>query len=306
MGAATGGADTLHKLAVLSADVCGSTRLYEEFGDALARRDIALCLSVLGDVAAGHGGRVVETVGDEVLCVFPAPHAAALAARDMHEALRAAGVADRFATGPLRVKIAWHYALAHWRAGQLVGAAPLVVRQVSRLARPEETLASGAGVDALPEALRAGARYLDTLVCEVDERPLPVFRLPWEEEDEEVTRFRVPAQRESAAGRQRLVLRHGGREHLVEAAHPRCSIGRTEDNDIVTGSSFSSRHHADIVLRHGRFCITDVSVNGTLVIPGDGRRSYLRHEEGLLHGEGVIVCGNAAGDDAATIHYCCT
>ena len=41
---------SLKQLAVLYADVSGSTRLYEQFGDAIARTDLALCIEILRDI----------------------------------------------------------------------------------------------------------------------------------------------------------------------------------------------------------------------------------------------------------------
>ena len=58
-------------LAVLFADVSGSTSLYEKLGDARALECIGLCLNIMREVTAEHGGRVIKTIGDEVMCVFP-------------------------------------------------------------------------------------------------------------------------------------------------------------------------------------------------------------------------------------------
>src|SRR5882672_7591435 len=59
------------KLAVLFADITGSTRLYEKLGNARALECVGLCLNIMRESALGCGGRVVQTIGDEVLCVFP-------------------------------------------------------------------------------------------------------------------------------------------------------------------------------------------------------------------------------------------
>ncbi len=296
-------ARTLHHIVVLSADICGSTRLYEVYGNDVARRDVALCLALLCEVAEQHGGEVVETVGDEIVCSFARPGQVVDVGREMHQALRAASAAGRFRSGPLRVKIAWHYGLAEWRDGKLVGATPCVQQQVIGLARAEEVLLSGAALDALPAALRAQAQLLDTLTSVADGSALPVYRLPWED-DADATRFR-PAPSPPAPS-QRLELCHGERRLTLDAAHPRCTIGRTEENDIATASRFTSRLHAEISLRQGRFYLADNSSNGTLVIPREGERELLHHEQGVLHGEGVLVCGDVAGEDtAARVAYRC-
>src|SRR5882672_3884257 len=70
-------------LAVLFADISGSTRLYEKLGNARALECIGLCLNIMRESALACRGRVVKTIGDELMCVFPDASAAAQAAAEM-------------------------------------------------------------------------------------------------------------------------------------------------------------------------------------------------------------------------------
>src|SRR5207247_10922368 len=70
-------------VAVLFAEITGSTRLYEKLGNARALECVGLCLNIMRESALGCGGRVVQTIGDEVLCVFPTALAATQAATEM-------------------------------------------------------------------------------------------------------------------------------------------------------------------------------------------------------------------------------
>ena len=63
-------------LAVLFADISGSTRLYETLGDLFAREKVAQCLSVLTQLIQQHGGIMLKTIGDEVMATFPSADAA--------------------------------------------------------------------------------------------------------------------------------------------------------------------------------------------------------------------------------------
>src|SRR3989338_11702062 len=76
----TTSSNTGREMAVLFADVSGSTRLYELLGDTRAFAAINSCLDVLRHVTAVHGGRVVKTIGDEIMAVLPNACAAAQAA----------------------------------------------------------------------------------------------------------------------------------------------------------------------------------------------------------------------------------
>src|SRR2546422_11166182 len=79
---------------VLFADVSGSTQLYQAAGDTTAHGAIAGCLDVMRKAVEGARGRVVKTIGDEVMALFPSADAAVAAAATMlgaGEALPAGG-----------------------------------------------------------------------------------------------------------------------------------------------------------------------------------------------------------------------
>ena len=60
------------EVAILFADVVGSTQLYEQLGDSLAREMVARCLEIMRDATERHNaGTVIKTMGDEVMSTFP-------------------------------------------------------------------------------------------------------------------------------------------------------------------------------------------------------------------------------------------
>ena len=63
--------------AIVFADVCRSTQLFERHGNAQALRIVGRALTVLSDVTHRHGGTVVKTIGDEVMATFDDAEAAA-------------------------------------------------------------------------------------------------------------------------------------------------------------------------------------------------------------------------------------
>src|SRR5439155_26445302 len=74
---------------VLFADVSGSTQLYETAGDVAALDAIGLCIGRLSQAAEYTGGRVLKTMGGEVMVLFPTPDAAADGGSEMHAAVAA-------------------------------------------------------------------------------------------------------------------------------------------------------------------------------------------------------------------------
>ena len=64
------------RFAIMFADVSGSTSLYEKLGDQRALAAIEVVLSELRKSTGLQDGRVVKTIGDEVMAVFPSVDAA--------------------------------------------------------------------------------------------------------------------------------------------------------------------------------------------------------------------------------------
>ena len=295
--------ETQNKLAVLYADVSGSTRLYERFGDELARADIGICLDLLSGVAAHLNGAVIKTIGDEVMCRFPNPLMAALAAVEMQESLRDAGEGGRFTTGALRIKIGWHYGDIAWRGHELIGEAPVTAQQIIRMARADEILTSGPSIETLPDDIRERTYPMGTITSEVTGTAMEVFGLRWEESEDST---QISGADEASVPHRALVLQFGGRKLRVDEEHPRCNIGRARGNEIRIPGHYASRQHAVIECRHGNFHIRDASVNGTVLSFNDGRIVRLHREEDLLTGSGRIGAG-AAPDEAPEVSisfYC--
>ena len=96
---------TSRVLAILFADVGGSTALYEKLGDRRALKAVESVLDELRAATAALEGRVVKTLGDEIMAVFPTAAAAAQAATGMQE--RVSGM-KAFGGLRLGVRIGFH------------------------------------------------------------------------------------------------------------------------------------------------------------------------------------------------------
>ena len=71
------------ELAILFADVVGSTRLFEVLGDVAARDKVAVCIEIMRRATEQHGGAVVKTMGDEIMATFASCDAAIDAAVEL-------------------------------------------------------------------------------------------------------------------------------------------------------------------------------------------------------------------------------
>jgi len=101
----------------LFTDIEGSTRLWEQHGDAM-RQALAQHDELLRHSVETRGGAVVKTTGDGMLAVFDEPAVAVASAVDAQRALVAAAWGD---TGVLRVRMAVHCGPATERDGDYFG-----------------------------------------------------------------------------------------------------------------------------------------------------------------------------------------
>ena len=126
----------------LLTDIEGSTRLWEEHGEAMGAA-LAVHDRILRGTIESNRGAVVKTMGDGMLAVFHDQVAAVGAALDAQRALRDTGWG---ATGPLRVRMAVHAGAAESREGDFFGPA---------LNRDARILAIGHGGQILLSAIAA-------------------------------------------------------------------------------------------------------------------------------------------------------
>jgi class 3 adenylate cyclase len=283
------------RILVLFADIAGSTKLYEDFGDARARDATAACVSVMSDLVAQFGGRVLKTIGDEIMAVFDDPARGVMAGTDMQGAVRQASEGGRFVTGTLRIKVGLHFGRGMETADDVFGEAAVVAQEVVKLAKADQVLTTADTLQLLPPMLRSGSRHVDQVKVAGVPEEVEVYELIWE-----VSGLTQMASTEPLAPRithTRLHLDYAGNAYRVDADEPELRLGRVAGNDIVVPADLTSRQHAHIELRRGRFLITDNSANGTLIVNDEGGTTSLRRDHVALSGSGLICLGGTQEDN---------
>ena len=201
------------ELAVLFADVSGSTRLYETLGDERALAAIGRCVAEMREACAGHLGRVVKTIGDEVMAVFPLAEHAAQAAAAMHNriAAQAQPPGQRLA-----IRVGFHYGPALESDGDVFGDSVNVAARLVGVAHAGQVITSASTAAQLPPWLRARTRELAALTIKGKMQDLAVCELLWADAGEELTTLSTRVATVRVA---RLIVRHGARDRFVLVDH---------------------------------------------------------------------------------------
>ena len=279
--------ETTDQRAILFADVCESTRLYESIGDTSALGLINRLLKLLDQEVNKNGGITVKKLGDGVVSQFREAEEAFHAACAMQEAT--AGFAPEPA---LKIKIGYTYGPVVIKDRDVFGDTVNVCARLVSLAGPSQVLTTRPTVASLPAPLQLRCRELyatrvrgrtsEITVCEVLWRP-----------DPDTTRVNEAGDAPKAAWNWVLKLTHAGETFVAdEAAVVR--IGRDAANDLVVLTEHASRVHARIYTRDGQFMIADQSTNGTfLMMDGSEREVRLRRTEAVLGERGWIGLGKS-------------
>ena len=278
------------EVAVLFADIAGSTKLYDALGDTEAKIMIDEALVALQVITQRHRGRVIKTIGDEVMCVFPGAERGFLAAMDMQTVVNALVVTK----GVKRmIRVGFHAGPVIEEKGDVFGDTVNVAARMAGLAKGMQIMTTRTTVDAVPAALRASTRPIATLAVKGKADELVVCEVLWQEGDDLTM---AAGSLQIAEPKVELVLRHGGREVVLSGDRPAVMAGRDAACDLVISDPKASRQHARIEKRRDKFFITDQSSNGTFItFTGEGEVA-LRREEAMLRRSGRIVFGHSAAD----------
>ncbi len=167
-------------MAVLFADICGSTALYDQLGNEAALNMITRTLNLLKQEVARHKGTLIKTIGDEIMCTFPNALRAAQAARAMHHVVDAEKPGGEH---PIAVRIGIHFGDVILKANDVFGDTVNVAARIASITRARQTMTTQEVIDALPADIGYRAVPITRASFRGKQDTLEVFQLLWEPED---------------------------------------------------------------------------------------------------------------------------
>jgi adenylate cyclase len=287
------------EVAIVFADVVGSTQLYDKFGDAKASETVALCLDVMKDATYQFNGTVIKTIGDEVMSTFETVDEAMGAAVMMQSRITTETKKDDGI--PVSIRIGCHYGPVVQEQNDIFGAAVHTANRMTSQAKARQIVVSGFTVEQMSPELRNQARQIDvaTVRGRIDE--VALFELVWQ--PDEATNMLPTIEWENTRKASKLLLNF--RDTTVEVSDQRKAInmGRADDNDLVIKGNLISRIHAKIEMQRGKFMLIDQSTNGTFLQNLQGNEKFVRRDSTELGTEGTIGLGRAEPPGSALAIY---
>lgn len=276
-------------LAILFADICGSTKLYDSLGDAKARDTVARGIAVMTDATTRNRGRLIKTIGDEVMSTFKTAEDATQAAAEMQDDMKAVLVDGL----PIFIRVGYHFGPALIEGADVFGDAVNVAARMAGQAKAAQILTTAGTIKHLSPDWQASTRRIDHTVLRGKRDDVEIVEILWERED--VTRMATYVRNITGptVRRQRLVLQFQGKQFEISEQQPALTMGRGDQADIIVRHGLVSRLHARIEFRKGNFILTDQSINGTYVRDENAAENFIRRDSIALQGDGLIGFGQA-------------
>ena len=281
-------------LAIMFADIAGSTKLYDTLGDQPARAKVAATIETMSEITRQNKGTVIKTIGDEVMCTFPTAEDAGTAAWEMQEKFEEEAESNTDGS-PVSVRIGMHFGPAILEGGDVFGDAVNIAARMAAQAKAKQIITTQDTLDKLPPAMRASTRFVDHAPIKGKKEEIDIFEIIWQEED--VTRMATGMVINKPTPEAKLTLTYNGQTIELSKLRPGLVMGRSQNCDLTINEKLASRQHVRIELRRDKFFIVDQSTNGTHVIIGDNPEEFLRREEIPLSGSGRISLGKGFSEN---------
>lgn len=285
-------------LTVLFADVSGSTKLYDALGDTQAKAMVDECIGIMRAVVAKYGGRVIKTIGDEVMCVLPQADTGLLAATDMQTKVSALPVVSNVKRA---IRVGFHFGPVIEEHNDVFGDTVNLAARMAGLAKGQQIITTLATVQRMGPMLRASTRRIAALAIKGKGDEVEVCEVIWQSGDDltMTTPSLSPTDRDVD-----LVLLYAGVSTGLDQANGSIVIGRDTNCQMVVPDRMASRQHARIERRRDKFILIDQSTNGTFVEFDGEAQMVLRREELMLRGKGRIALGHGvSGLPEETIYF---
>jgi len=283
--------------AIVFADVSGSSRLYKETGNAAAKLTIDEILERIRNIVSDNDGKVIKTIGDEVMASFEDCNKAAAAAQSIQRT-----TVDNTTSNPLQLRIGMDFGDVLEEHDDLFGDVVNDAAFVSRIARGGQIIMTANVLSNLKGNMRDKCREFDRITLKGGNEKISVYLLSWEgnpqQDSDDMTVITGIEDITGYLGTGILALHYQQLQIELNAFDTPFTLGRSiERVSLHIDTSFASREHCQIIHRRGKFVLCDNSTNGTYISQSGRPEIYLRREELPLSGAGVIAIGQSVNSE---------
>lgn len=289
---------------VVFTDLHGSTAVFGALGNVRATAAITHITSWIASLCGTHRGRLVKTLGDGVMVVFPDNMDAIEFVLDVQRThFRQSARMPGEVRLPIRIGLACGD--LEVLSGDCYGDAVNVAARLCDLCGPAQIWASSSVVDSTDKRLIPNLRALGPIHIRGRQEACDVYQLEWrEEEPSDFLTMQAGLVADGPTPKdilgKEVTLSLGAYQATFKSFELPIHIGRVKNAEFVVSDPRVSRTHAKLEWRNGGIILVDLSTYGTAVRFANDHKGdlLLRRDECVLHGRGSISLAGSFADDA--------
>ena len=170
------------ELAIVFADVVGSTKLYELLGDLRARDMVGICIDVMRAATDQNHGTVIKTMGDEVMATFPTADDALNAAAQMQKQI-VLHPQLKVDEQTVAIRIGCNFGPVVLENRDIFGSAVHTANRMTSQAKAGQIITTATMVEQLSSDWRASVRQIDIATLKGRSSEVALFEVLWQTED---------------------------------------------------------------------------------------------------------------------------
>jgi adenylate cyclase len=281
-------ADQLQHCCIVFADIAGSTRLFERLGDLRAREMIGHGIGLLRTITEAYNGRVVKTIGDEIMSVFDAAQDATNACIEMQRCVIDDAI---LASERIGLRVGLHAGEVLAEGDDVFGDAVNTAARMVGMAKREQIITTAATI-AECNGQVFNTRALGKVHVAGKTHPIDVVDVLWQDDVRNITMItRAVAQEEASPEFATLTLQFKEQRLIFARDHAPLHLGRDANSSVIIDADWVSRNHAMFEYKQGRFVFIDRSTNGSFVCFDGEEELKVHREEMPLRRNGRISLG---------------
>jgi hypothetical protein len=232
-------------------------------------------------------GRVIKTMGDEVMCAFTNADDAVRAAVDMQDQIHAGRPGDQ----QVMIHVGLHFGPVLVENGDIFGNTVNAAAYLTAMAAAGQILTTEATERELSPELKTRVRPISKTMLKGSNAESTVYQVVWQKDTTQLTDVNPSVQQIIPPDRGGLVVAHRNLRLRLDRVRPNITIGRGTYGDLIVQGKYVSRRHCSIRLVRTHFYLIDHSLNGTFVTLKGGSEVHLLHEELMLNDIGKLTLG---------------
>ncbi len=289
------GQDDNH-LCIVFSDIVGSSRLYSCLGNERAKEKIDQAIAVMAEIVTRFKGRVIKTIGDEIMYSHTEPEPACEAAVCMNQELKRMHFYLR--TGMSFGKVICD-------KDDIYGDTVNDAAHLARTAQSNQILLD-TNTYANAFTFRRQCEFFDRIILKGQNEASLVYRLNWELSSTaslDATMVTSKALNAENGMPTQLLVSYQGKSFFIEPSS-QVIIGRDQGTvQICVKHRNASRQHCSLSYNRGKFILEDYSTNGTYLLQEGHKEVFLRRESTPILANGKFSIGQPCEDSDTLLEY---